>query len=112
MQDSPTLILTGFRAFNYAAGGWRNVFTIRKNLDFRLEGYVFKPFAAIVQSHDQLAVLDPEQLKIYTAATAGLVLHSSVGPISLSVNYYDDPNHQLGVLLHVGFLLFHKTSLN
>lgn len=112
MQDSPTLILPGFRAFNYAAGGWRNVFTIRNNLDFRLEGYVFKPFASIVQSHDQLAVLDPEQIKIYTAATAGLVLHSSVGPISLSVNYYDDPNHQLGVLLHVGFLLFHKTSLN
>lgn len=110
-QDSPTLLLPGFRAFNYAVGGWRNVFTLRNNLDFRLEGYVFKPFAAIVQSHDQLAILDPEQMKIYTAATAGLVLHSSVGPISLSVNYYDDPHHQLGVMLHVGYLLFHKTSL-
>jgi NTE family protein len=112
LQDSPTLLIPGFRAFNYAAGGWRNVFTLRNNLDLRLEGYVFKPFAAIVQSHDQLAVLDPEQIKIYAAATAGLVLHSSVGPISLSVNYYDDPKYQLGVLLHVGFLLFHKTSLN
>jgi len=112
LQDSPTLLLPNFRAFNYAAGGWRNVFTIHNNVDLRLEGYVFKPFAAIVESHDQLAVLDPEQIKVYAAATAGLVVHSSVGPISLSVNYYSDPKHQLGVLLHVGFLLFHKTSLN
>jgi NTE family protein len=111
LQDSPTLMLPNFRAFNYAAGGWRNVFALRNNLDLRLEGYVFKPFAAIKQSTDQLAALDPEQIKVYVAGTAGLVLHSSVGPISLSFNYYSDPHYQLGVLLHVGFLLFHETSL-
>ena len=112
LQDSPTLMLPNFRAFNYAAGGWRNVFALHSNLDLRLEGYVFKPFETIVQSHDQLAVLDPEQIKVYVAGTAGLVLHSSVGPISLSVNYYSDPHYQLGVLLHVGFLMFHKASLD
>jgi NTE family protein len=112
LQDSPTLMLPNFRAFNYAAGGWRNIFALRNNLDLRLEGFVFKPFETIVKSHDQLAVLDPEAIKVYVAGTAGLVLHSSVGPISLSVNYYSDPNYQLGVLLHVGFLMFHKTSLD
>jgi len=40
-----------------------------------------------------------------------MVLHSTVGPISLNVNYYDDSENPLGVILHVGFLLFHKTSL-
>jgi NTE family protein len=48
---------------------------------------------------------------IYFAATAGLVLHSTVGPISLSLNYYDDDENQLGVLLHIGFLLYNKNSL-
>ncbi len=50
--------------------------------------------------------------KIYFAATDGWELHSSVGPISLSVNYYDDTQNELGVLLHVGFLLFNKTSMD
>lgn len=105
------MLLENFRAFNFVAGGWRNVFTLRKSLDLRLEGYLFKPFGSIVQTQNQEAVLDREITSFYLAATAGLVLHSSIGPISLSVNYYDDDETQLGVLLHVGFLLFNKTSL-
>lgn len=111
IQDSKTLLLQNFRAFNYVAGGWRNVFTIRKSLDFRLEGYLFKPFEAIGMSQTQEATLNGDLTKVYFAATAGLVLHSTVGPISLSVNYYDDKENELGVLLHVGFLLFNKTSM-
>ena len=112
LQDSPTLLLHNFRAFNYVAGGWRNVFQIRKNLDFRLEGYVFKPFERIVSQDDQRPTLSQDLVRFYLAGTAGLVLHSSVGPISLSTNYYNDKQHQFGVLLHVGFLLFQKNSLN
>jgi NTE family protein len=112
LQDSPTLLLPNFRAFNYVAGGWRNVFQIRKNLDFRLEGYVFKPFERIVSQEDQRATLSQDLVKFYLAGTAGLVLHSSVGPISLSTNYYNDKQHQFGALLHVGFLLFQKSSMN
>lgn len=112
MQDSPTLLLENFRAFNYVAGGWRNVFSIRKNLDFRLEGYVFKPFERITQQNDQRPTLSQDFERFYFAGTAGLVLHSSVGPISLNVNYYNDRENQLGAFLHVGFLLFQKTSLN
>ena len=112
MQDSKTLLLENFRAFNYIAGGWRNVFSIRKSLDFRLEGYLFKPIEAIVVGQNQEAVLSQEITTIYFAGTAGLVLHSTVGPISLSVNYYDDKQNELGVLLHVGFLLFNKTSMD
>lgn len=112
LQDSPTLLLENYRAFNYVAGGWRNVFSIRKNLDFRLEGYVFKPFERLVQQDDQRPTLSQDLIKFYLAGTAGLVLHSSVGPISLSLNYYNDRENQFGALLHVGFLLFQKTSLN
>lgn len=111
LQDSRTILLQNFRAFNYAAGGWRNVFVIRKNLEARLEAYVFKPFQAISQGSVQDPYHNTEITKMYFAGTAGLVLHSTVGPISLNVNYYDDSENQLGVMLHVGFLLFHKTSL-
>jgi NTE family protein len=111
IQDSRTFILENFRAFNYAAGGWRNVFEIRSNLDFRLEGYLFKPLAAILDGQQQEAVLNKSLTKIYLAGTAGLVMHSTVGPISLSMNYYDDKKNRLGILLHVGYLLFNKTSL-
>jgi len=111
LQDSRSLILQNFRAFNYVAGGWRNVFSIRKNLDFRLEAYAFKPLQSISQDNNQRAKVDQQIQQLYFVGMADLVMHSTVGPISLSLNYYDDKNHQLGVLLHVGFLLFNKTSL-
>lgn len=112
IQDSKTLFLEKFRAFNFVAAGWRNVYSIRNNLDFRLEGYLFKPLKAIVEGQNQEAVLDDEFTKLFFVGTAGFVFHSTIGPISLSANYYDDPENQFGVLLHVGFLLFNKTSLD
>lgn len=111
LQDSRTLLLQNFRAFNYIAGGIRNVFTIKKTLDFRLEAYAFKPLQAIAQDDQQHAKIEENIQQIYFAGMASFVMHSTVGPISLSLNYYDDPNRQLAVLLHVGFLLFNKNSL-
>jgi len=111
LQDSRTLLLENFRAFNYVAGGIRNVFRLEKSLDFRLEGYLFKPFKSLKKGPNQETILEQNLSEIYFTASAGLVLHSSVGPISLSINYYDDKQNQLGVLLHVGFLLFNRSSL-
>ena len=111
IQDSRTILLENFRSYNYLAGGVRNVFRLKKSLDFRLEGYLFKPFETLKEGPDQSTLLEQNIPDIYFAATAAFVLHSSVGPVSLSLNYYDDKENQLGVLLHVGFLLFNKTSL-
>lgn len=111
LQDSRTLLLENFRSFNYVSVGLRNVFSIKKRLDFRLEGYLFKPIEHLDQNDNQEAYSATDFNALYIAATAGLVLHSPLGPISLSVNYYDDKENQLGVLLHVGFLLYNKHSL-
>ena len=108
MQDSPTLILQNFRSFKYAAVGMRNVFTIRRNLDFRLEGYLFKPFEYIEQNALQEAEFSENNNLLFLAGTAGFVYHTPIGPVSLSMNYYDDDENTLGVLLHAEFLLFNK----
>ena len=111
LQDSRTLILQNFRSFNYVGAGTRNVFKIRNKLDFRLEAYLFKPFEYIRANADQDAIEIKDLESVFFCGTAGLVYHSPIGPVSLSMNYYDDRENQLGVLLHVGFLLFNKHSL-
>jgi NTE family protein len=111
LQDSRALLLENFRSFNYIAGGIRNVFTLRNRLEFRLEGYLFKPIEYLQQGIDQEPQKVSDLRALYFSGTAGFVLHSPIGPISLSVNYYDDTDNQLGVLLHVGFLLFNKHSV-
>ncbi|HEY0770997.1 MAG TPA: hypothetical protein VGD31_11760, partial [Sphingobacteriaceae bacterium] len=111
LQDSRTLLLENFRAFNYLAGGLRNVFTLKNKIQFRLDGYAFKPFEYLQQGVDQEVKKVQDLRAIYFAGTAGFVMHSPIGPISLSVNYYDDKQNQFGALLHVGFLLYNKHSI-
>ena len=45
------------------------------------------------------------------AGTAGLVYQSPLGPISLSYNLYDEARKKHGVLLHIGYLIYNKRSL-
>jgi NTE family protein len=111
LQDSRTLLLENFRAFNYISAGLRNVFRIRSRLDFRLEGYLFKPLEQLLENPGQEAYTTRDLDAVFFAGTAGLVLHSPIGPISLSTNYYDDKENQFGVLLHVGFLLYNKHAV-
>lgn len=106
IQDSRTLVLENFRSFNYAAFGVRNIFTVKDKLDFRLEAYAFKPFQYITENSEQDAIEQTEFTQLFFAGSGSIVFHSPVGPVALSVNYYDDSENQFGVLLHVGFLLF------
>ncbi|MEM7108424.1 MAG: patatin, partial [Bacteroidota bacterium] len=111
LQDSKTLFLDKFRGHNFISAGLRNVISIRRNLDFRLEGYGFKRFDTL-DGDSETPNTFGEESEIYIAATAGLVLQSPVGPVSLSLNYYDDEETELGILLHAGFLLFNRKSLD
>lgn len=111
-QDSPTYILEKFRSFNYVAGGIRQVIRFKSKLDLRLEGYAFKPVNYLVEDENQDVDSEIDEIsQIYIAASVGVVLHAPIGPIALVANYYDDNENQLGILLHVGFLLFNRHSM-
>ncbi|UII28424.1 patatin-like phospholipase family protein [Fulvivirga maritima] len=110
IQDSRTLLLENFRAYNYVALGLRGVFNIRPNLDFRMAGYAFKGYESLNSENRGMDFNNTAWDKVSFAGNAGFVLHSPVGPIALTANYYDDSENKFGVLLHVGFLLFNKRS--
>ncbi len=112
LQDSRTLLLHNYRAFNYLAGGIRSVFAARKRFDIRLEGYLFRPLEYVKKNELQEATTTTALNNIYFTSTLAFILHSPLGPVGLSVNYYDDKERQLGVLLHVGFLLYNKHNVD
>ena len=112
LVDSPTLFLENFRAYNYLAGGIRNVYTVGRRMDIRWEGYIFKPFKQLTIDESINQVSLEEKTQFYFASTLAGVYHSILGPISMQVNYYDDPENQWGFLLHVGYLIFNKKPLD
>ena len=111
LQDSRSLFLEKFRASTYLAAALKNVFRIRRNLEGRIEGFVFLPYKEIEQLGFQQVQNTKAFYKWHYAATAGLVYHTPVGPISLSYNLYDDKVKRNGVLLHLGYLIYNKRSI-
>lgn len=114
LQDSRSLFLSNFRAYNYLAIGGRAVFKFSNQLEFRTEAYAFNPLQRILEGTPQTPMFDiatEKTLKTYLTGTAGLVYHTMLGPVSISLNYYDNPQNKLGVLFHIGYLLYNKKSL-
>ncbi|RYF19373.1 MAG: patatin, partial [Flavobacteriales bacterium] len=111
LQDSRSLFLDKFRASTYAAGGIKNIFNLKKNLDFRLEGYLFLPHKEYELNNLQEVIYAKAITKIRYAGTAGLVYQTPVGPVSLSYNLYNDAIKRNGVLLHIGYLIYNKRSI-
>jgi NTE family protein len=112
LLDSRTLFLSDFRAFSYLAGGFRNIISLSKKMDFRLEGYVFKPFNKILEGERQNPILQEINVKsIHFAGSAIVIYHSPLGPASINLNYYDDVHYKWGFFLNVGLLIFNKRAM-
>lgn len=111
LQDSRSLFLEKFRASSYLAGGLKNVYKLRRNLDLRMEGYAFLPYKEFEQNGFQQVYRSGSFSRMHYAGTAGLVYHTPVGPISFSYNLYDDERKRNGVLLHLGYLIYNKRSI-
>ncbi|MFW0716699.1 patatin-like phospholipase family protein [Pedobacter sp. N23S346] len=111
LQDSRSLFLDKFRASTYAAGGLKNIYNLKKNLDLRGEAYLFLPHKEFERSGFQDITYAKAVTKIRYAATAGMVYHTPLGPVSLSYNIYNDAIKRNGVLLHIGYLIYNKRSI-
>lgn len=111
LQDSKSVFLDNFRAQSYIAGGLKNIFTIKRNLDFRLEGYIFLPYKAFEETNAQTVNFSKKFNSWHYAATTALVYRTPIGPVSLSYNLYDDKMQRNGVLLHLGYLIYNKRSI-
>jgi len=112
LPECKTLFQETYRANKYMAAGLKAIITVRKNIEFRLEGYVFQPYQQIIKTADLRAELsDPFEKRFYLG-TAAAVYHSPLGPISFSLNYYDKEKTPYTFLFHFGYILFNKKVID
>lgn len=109
--ESKTIFLENYRAHQYLAGGLKFVVNFRENIEFRAEGYIFQPAEALIKTTDlKTEYGTPFKIQHYIA-TGAIVWSTPIGPMSLSVNYYDQEKKPLSVLFHFGYILFNKRAL-
>ena len=109
--DSKTIFNENYRTHKYIAGGLKFIVNIRKNVELRAEGYIYQPYQVLVKTAELNTEFGvPFALQHYIG-TAGVVWHTPVGPMSLSVNYYDQVKDPFSILFHFGYIIFNKRAL-
>ncbi|RLD52224.1 MAG: hypothetical protein DRJ05_17610 [Bacteroidetes bacterium] len=108
IPESKTVFFPQFRAFNFAAGGLKAIVPIIKNMDFRLEGYVFQPFQEILKDENNKAVFGEDFSARYYIGSGNLVYHAPFGPLSISINYFDNTEEPWSFSFNIGYIIFNK----
>lgn len=111
VPEMKTLFLPKYRAHNYAALGLKAIFRVIKPINLRIEGYLFQPYEELTEGDGGDAV----RRKVFSyrsyVASATLVYHSPIGPVSLAFNYYDRAEDNFSVMFNIGYILFNKSAL-
>ncbi len=112
IPESRTIFQDEFRAHRFGALGLKAVYPLASSVDLRAEGYVFQPAEEIINTPTNEA--DYEDLflrRFYIGSVAG-VYHSPLGPLSFSVNYYDQREEPWSWIINFGYLIFNKRALD
>ncbi len=108
IPESRTFFLPQFRAYNYASAGLSAVYSFNRALDLRLDAYSFAAFGRIVPDEFNRASYRTG-IEPYYILSSTVVLHSPLGPISVSANYYDQKEDPISVLFNFGYIIFNSS---
>jgi len=107
--ESKTLFLPKYRAYNYGAVGLKFVLDVFRKIDWRLEGYLFQPYQEILSDDNMEPYYGKEFAYRSVIGSTSVVWHTPVGPVSLSLNYYDRNNDNFTVFFNFGYIIFNKS---
>ncbi|MEQ8908434.1 MAG: patatin-like phospholipase family protein [Vicingaceae bacterium] len=110
LPESKTLFQENYRALSYMGLGLKTIYSIREQVDFRLEAYLFQPYETIGSTALGEAKLGEEIADRNYIGTFTTVYHSRVGPLAASLNYFDGSSPELSFLVHFGYLLYNKRA--
>ena len=110
--ESQTFFIEAYRAHNYMAGGIKAITTPLKSFDVRLEAYLFQPVYSIVSTSKGKAEYSTAFLNQRFSGVAAFVYNSPIGPISASLNYYDQYENPFSFFFHIGYIIFNRKSID
>ena len=109
---SNTLFIENYRADIYGAGGIKIIYSIIKNFDFRIETYLFQPYQRILKNNEDKAYYGKALDMRYFMGTSALVYNTPIGPVSLSLNYYDKEESKFYFIFNIGYIFFNKRGID
>lgn len=104
-----TLYQPLYRPDGFGAFGLRNIFSVVKNIDFRLEGFLMAPFREISSDASNQVSYSKLFPELHYILSTSFVYTSPIGPLSATLNYYDDGS-PLSFFVNIGFIIFNRSA--
>jgi NTE family protein len=104
---SKTFLLENYRANTYVAVGIKPIIKFGKSISLQSDGYVFQPYKRLLP--DMSYEKTPKYLLMGSIAA---VWQSPVGPLSVSINYYEKNYSKMYFLVNFGYIIFNKKGIN
>jgi NTE family protein len=103
---SKTFLLENYRASTFLALGVKPIIKIGKSLSMQSDGYIFQPYKRLTTN----MTYDKFPKPLFMASTA-VIWHSPIGPLSVSLNYYERNYDRLYFLVNFGYIIFNKKGI-
>lgn len=103
--------LPEYRAPQHLGFGSNLIFTLRTNLDFRLDAYYYQPFKQLVIFDDGTFGYSKLFKGDSYLFSASVIYSSPIGPMRLTTNYFPKQADPLVFQLSYGFLIFNERAI-
>lgn len=112
LPDMHTYFLEEHRSPQYIGLGTNIIFTIKRKLDIRLDGYYYQPFVTINKNEDgTFGYSKPFKGETYVAS-GSVIYNSFLGPIRATVNYFPKQVIKpLSFQISFGYILFNNRAI-
>lgn len=111
LPDMLTYFMPEFRSPQYIGIGTNLIFTVRKNIDIRADGYYYQPFRSIVLNYDgTFGYAKPFKGESYVAS-GSVIYHSPLGPVRATFNYFPKQLQPFSFQISFGYILFNQRAV-
>ncbi|MGB0914739.1 MAG: patatin-like phospholipase family protein [Crocinitomicaceae bacterium] len=111
VPDAGTYFLSEYRSPQFAGLGLNSIFTIKKKVDIRVDGYIYQPFVQIIQHNDgSQGISDLFEGRTFMASSS-VIYHSFIGPIRLTLNYFPEQPEPFAFQFSLGYVLFNDRAI-
>ena len=109
--DCQTIFLPEYRSPQFIGIGTNFIFTFFKQLDVRLDTYLYQPFKELNKNNLLSGGYNKPSLLSEFLVSSSLIYHSPIGPIRLAANYFPKQKNPVFLQFSYGYLLFNERAI-
>jgi NTE family protein len=111
VPDAETFFLPEYRSPQHIGAGINTIFTIKKNVDIRLDTYYYQPFVQLIKNPDGTASYSTPFKGEALMASASVVYNTLLGPLRATMNYFPRQTNPFIFQISYGYVLFNERAI-